>query len=99
MSCRRNVGCLLFLLFIVKNCPSAWSYSIGFDYSGGVGISGWSTEGRLDLGPREAPQYELSLNYAQQHTTFGTESKSHQYALGFSHPVSDDLESHASLTY
>ncbi len=78
----------------------ASSSSVGFDVSGGEGDSGYSIEGDLGLPPlADTSAAIVSLSYAYQHSTVGTDSESHQYTLGLSNTVDSNLEGHGSLTY
>ncbi len=102
---RRSLSTFIFAGGITLLClPAgtlAWaSSSVGFDVSSGVGTFGSMIEGALDLPSRKtSPPMQISLSYANQHSTSGTDSRSNQYTFGLSQKADDHLEGHGSLNY
>ena len=98
MNARR---CLAVFLFLTVTGPRAFgSNSLGFDVLGGVGTSGFDTNGSLDLKAEDIKNpYEASLSYAHQYTTAQTDSRTNQYTLGLDHEMDDHWDTHGDLTY
>jgi len=95
----RNVFVLL--CGVLSFCRIAYAAnSVGFDVTGGVGSSGFDTNGSLDIKAEDVKNpYEASLSYAHLHTTAGTESRTNQYTIGVDHEIDDNWGSHLNATY
>jgi len=94
----KSLGVFLFIATAAARVEA--SDSLGFDVLGGVGTSGFDTNGSLDIKAADVKNpYEASLSYAHQYTTFQTESRTNQYTLGLDHAADDNWNGHSDLTY